>query len=142
MFDLQHHTYLRVAVFGSVLCKLDYLEQSTTFTFTHIKIQLRARTITTILTYFQAHWCLYLPPSLKIRKSSFCIYLFRMILKLNSDYFLKQRQPVNESNRDERCFLCGKDRILKYFDSKLCLQRVKIYISNKVFIRLLLFNGS
>jgi hypothetical protein len=125
MFELQHHMYKRVAVLGSVFCKLVYLEQSTTFTFTHIKLQLHACTLTTILPYFQAHWYLYLPPSLTIRKSSFCIYLFRMFLKINTDYFLKQRQPVNESNGDERCFLCGKDRIFKYFDSNFVFKGLK-----------------
>jgi hypothetical protein len=33
----------------------------------------------------------YVPPYLTITKSAFCIYVFRMILTVNSDYFLKQR---------------------------------------------------
>jgi hypothetical protein len=33
---------------------------------------------------------IYIPSTLTIIKAVFCIYLFRMILSLNSDYFLKQ----------------------------------------------------
>jgi hypothetical protein len=55
--------------------------------------------------------------------SSFCIYLFRMILIINSDYFLKQRQPVDLCNCEVLCFLWGTDWILKYYLDKLRLQR-------------------
>jgi hypothetical protein len=33
-----------------------------------------------------------------------CIHVFRLILKINSDYFLKQRFPVDGCNED-MCFL-------------------------------------
>jgi hypothetical protein len=38
-----------------------------------------------------------------------CIYFFRMILRLNSDYFPKQHQPVDLCNGEVLCFLCGTD---------------------------------
>jgi hypothetical protein len=44
-----------------------------------------------------------------ITKSSFCIYVFRMILTVNRDYFLKQHQPVDLCNGKVLCFLCGTD---------------------------------
>jgi hypothetical protein len=34
---------------------------------------------------------MYVQPASTINKYSFCIYVFRMILTVNSDYFLKQR---------------------------------------------------
>jgi hypothetical protein len=40
---------------------------------------------------FKVQWKLYATPALTISNSSFCIYVFRMILTVNSDYFLKQR---------------------------------------------------
>jgi hypothetical protein len=40
---------------------------------------------------FKAQWELYVPPASTIDDSSFCIYVFRMFLSVNSDYFLKQR---------------------------------------------------
>jgi hypothetical protein len=39
---------------------------------------------------FKAQWQLYVPPALTISDFSFYIYLFRTILAVNSDYFLKQ----------------------------------------------------
>jgi hypothetical protein len=33
----------------------------------------------------------YVPVALTISNASFCIYMFRVILTANSDYFLKQR---------------------------------------------------
>jgi hypothetical protein len=39
--------------------------------------------------------------------------LFRMILTVNSDYFLKQRYPVDLCNGEVRCLLRGTDWILK-----------------------------
>jgi hypothetical protein len=35
--------------------------------------------------------------------------VFRMILTINSDYFLKQLQPVDLCNVEVLCFLCGTD---------------------------------
>jgi hypothetical protein len=57
--------------------------------------------------------------------SSFCIYVFHMILTINRDYFLKQHQPVNLCNGNVLCFLCGKEWILKYYLDELWFQRVK-----------------
>jgi hypothetical protein len=37
-----------------------------------------------------------------------------MILTVNSDYFLKQRQPVDLCNGEVLCFLCGTDYIYIY----------------------------
>jgi hypothetical protein len=34
---------------------------------------------------------IYVSPNLTLNNSAFCIYVFRMILGVNSDYFLKQR---------------------------------------------------
>jgi hypothetical protein len=39
------------------------------------------------------------------------IYVFRTILTVNSDYFLKQRYPVDLCNGEVRCFLCGKNDV-------------------------------
>jgi NADH:ubiquinone oxidoreductase subunit E len=49
-----------------------------------------------------------------------------MILRINSDYLPKQRQPVDLCNGEVLCFLCGTDCILKYYSDELRLQRVKI----------------
>jgi hypothetical protein len=38
------------------------------------------------------------PAALTVSNSSFYIYVFRMILTVNSDYFLKQRQPADLCN--------------------------------------------
>jgi hypothetical protein len=40
----------------------------------------------------------YAPSALTINNSAFCIYELRMILSANSDYFLKQRKPVDLCN--------------------------------------------
>jgi hypothetical protein len=40
---------------------------------------------------FNAQWWLYVTSALKISNILFCIYVFRTILTVNSDYFLKQR---------------------------------------------------
>jgi hypothetical protein len=50
---------------------------------------------------------------------------FSMILRVNSDYFLNQRQPADLCNGEALCFLCGTDWILKYYLDELRLQRVK-----------------
>jgi hypothetical protein len=47
-----------------------------------------------------------------------------MMQTINSDYFLKQRQPVDLCNGEVRCFLCGTDGILNYYSDELRLQRV------------------
>jgi hypothetical protein len=39
----------------------------------------------------KTHWQLYVPPASIISNSAFFIHGFRMILSVNSDYFLKQR---------------------------------------------------
>jgi hypothetical protein len=39
---------------------------------------------------FKAQWQLYVPPALTISNCIF-IHVFRMILTVNTDYFLKQR---------------------------------------------------
>jgi hypothetical protein len=44
-----------------------------------------------------------------------------MILTVNSDYFLKQRQLVDLCNGEVLCFLCGTDWILKYYLDDLSL---------------------
>jgi hypothetical protein len=49
------------------------------------------------------------PPASTINNSSFCIDGFLMILSVNSDYFLKQRFPVDLCNGEVLCFLCGTD---------------------------------
>jgi hypothetical protein len=38
-----------------------------------------------------------------------------MILSINSNYLVKQHQPVDHSNGEELCFLCGTDLITKYY---------------------------
>jgi len=43
-----------------------------------------------ILT-LKAQWYLYVPPVSRFSNTVFCIYGFRMILRINRDYFLKQR---------------------------------------------------
>jgi hypothetical protein len=48
------------------------------------------------------------------------------ILTVNSDYFLKQRQPVDLYNGEVRCFLCGTDWILVYYLDELQLQESKL----------------
>jgi hypothetical protein len=47
-----------------------------------------------------------------------------MILIVISDYFLKQRKPVDLCNGEELCFLCGTDWILRYYLDELRLQRI------------------
>jgi hypothetical protein len=39
---------------------------------------------------FKAEWYLYVPPALTISNSTFYIYVFCMILNVNSDHFLKR----------------------------------------------------
>jgi hypothetical protein len=58
-----------------------------------------------------------------------------MILRINSDYFFKQRQPVDLCNGEVLCFLCGTDWILKYYLDELRLQKVNfksvdMYLTN------------
>jgi hypothetical protein len=50
-----------------------------------------------------------------------------MILTVNIDYFLKQRQPADLCNGEVWCFLCGTDWI-KYYLDEFRLQAVN-YIS-------------
>jgi hypothetical protein len=66
------------------------------------------------------------------------MYEFRMILTVNSDYFLKQRWPVDLCNGEELCFLCGTDWILKYYLDELRLQKVKqtLHIANENIVTL------
>jgi hypothetical protein len=49
-------------------------------------------------------------------------------LKVNNDYFLRQRLPVDLCNGEELCFLCGTDWILKYYLDELRLQRVNVTV--------------
>jgi hypothetical protein len=49
-----------------------------------------------------------------------------MVLTINSDYFLKQRQPVDLCDGEVLCFLCGTDWILKYYLDEIRLQRVNV----------------
>jgi hypothetical protein len=63
-------------------------------------------------------------PSCFNSQSSFCIYGFRMILTVNCDYLLEQREPVDLCDGEVLCFLCGTDWILKYYLDELRLQRV------------------
>jgi hypothetical protein len=65
------------------------------------------------------NWCICVLPTE-------CIYGFHMILRVNSEYFLKQRQPVDLCNGEVWCFLCGTDWILKYYLDELRLQRVNL----------------
>jgi hypothetical protein len=51
-----------------------------------------------------------------------------MILNVNRDYFIKQRQPVDLSNGEELCFLRGTDWILKCYLDELRLQRVNWFV--------------
>jgi hypothetical protein len=55
-----------------------------------------------------------------------------MILRVNSDYFINQRYPVDLCNGEELCFLCGTDLILKYYLDELRLQRVNSTCSRTV----------
>jgi hypothetical protein len=45
--------------------------------------------------------------------------VFRIILGVNSDYFLKHRQPADLCNGEELCFLCGTDWIIKCYLDEL-----------------------
>jgi hypothetical protein len=36
--------------------------------------------------------------------------VFHTILRINSDYFLKQHQPIDICNGEVLCFLCGAER--------------------------------
>jgi hypothetical protein len=47
-----------------------------------------------------------------------------MILNVNSDHFLKLRQPFDLCDGEVLCFLCGTDWILRYYLDELRLQRV------------------
>jgi hypothetical protein len=47
---------------------------------------------------FKVKWLLYVPAPLAARGLAFCIYGFCMFLTVNSDYFLKQRYPVDLCN--------------------------------------------
>jgi hypothetical protein len=38
-----------------------------------------------------------------------CIYVSHLISSVNTDYFLKQRYPVDLCNSEVLCFLCGTD---------------------------------
>jgi hypothetical protein len=68
---------------------------------------------------------IYVSPALTISNSVFCtIYVFRMIVRINSDYFLKQRKPVDPCGGEELCFLCGTGWILKYYLDDFRLQKV------------------
>jgi hypothetical protein len=60
-------------------------------------------------------------PALTISNTSFLIYGFRIILRINSDYFLKQRQPVDIFKGEVWCFLCGTDRIHIHNLDELCV---------------------
>jgi hypothetical protein len=48
-----------------------------------------------------------------LKSSNSAIYSFRMILRINSDHFLKQHQPVDLCNGEVWCSLWGTDWILK-----------------------------
>jgi hypothetical protein len=66
-----------------------------------------------------------------------CICRFFNILSVNSDYFLKQHQPVYLCNGEELCFLCGTDWILKYYLDELRLQRANNSVRFRTFWNLL-----
>jgi len=55
---------------------------------------------------------------LTISNSAFCVCGFRMVFRINSDYFFKQHWPAEFCNADVLCFLCGTDWILKYYSQK------------------------
>jgi hypothetical protein len=59
------------------------------------------------------------------------VFEFRMILNVNSDYFLKQRQPVDLCNGEVWCFLCSTVWILKCYLYELRLQCVKYKTDGK-----------
>jgi hypothetical protein len=50
--------------------------------------------------------------------------VFRIILRINSDYFLQQHQPIGLFNGDRLRFICGKNRIFKYYLDELRIQSV------------------
>jgi hypothetical protein len=54
------------------------------------------------------------------------MYVFRMILSVISDYFLKQRQPVDLCNGEVFCFPWGTDLIIKFYLDALSLKVVPI----------------
>jgi hypothetical protein len=58
---------------------------------------------------FKAQWLQYVSPASTISNCAFCIFWFRVILIVNSDYFPEQHQPVDRRNGEELCFLCGTD---------------------------------
>jgi hypothetical protein len=74
------------------------------------------------LELFNNRWSLDVPPASTVSKASFYSYEFRMILRINRDYFLNQRSPVDFCNAEELCFLCGTDWILKYYIDELQVQ--------------------
>jgi hypothetical protein len=52
---------------------------------------------------------MYVSRNLTFSKSSFSMYVLHVIVRRNSDYFLKQRLPVDICNGEAFCFLCGTD---------------------------------
>jgi hypothetical protein len=51
-----------------------------------------------------------------------------MIPNVNSDYFLKQRQPIDLCNGEVLCFLYDTELIIKYFHELLRLKMIKMYL--------------
>jgi hypothetical protein len=47
--------------------------------------------------------------------TAFCIHAFRVILTVNSCYFLNQLQPVDLCIGEVLFFLCATEGILKYY---------------------------
>jgi hypothetical protein len=59
-----------------------------------------------------------------------------MILRLNSEYFLKQQKPNDRCHGDELCFLWGKKLIFNYLDvlraSKVILSTIGDLLDKQV----------
>jgi hypothetical protein len=67
---------------------------------------------------FQLIGKLYAPPASTTNNFALCIYVFLMFLTVKSDYFLKQRSPVDLCKGEVRRFLCGTDWILKCYSDE------------------------
>jgi hypothetical protein len=65
-----------------------------------------------------------------------CIYVFRMILSINNDYFLKQSWRADLCHGEVLCFVWGKNWIFKYYVVEFRLLRVKqvsiMFISRRI----------
>jgi hypothetical protein len=65
-----------------------------------------------------------------------CIYMFRMILTINSDYFLKQDYPSGLCSGEVMCFLWGTDWTVTYYLEGLHVWTMKMNIPFNLWRRL------